>query len=174
MSSHPPHFYLDDTWYIFTGSTYQRRRLFQPAGYKDLIRDHLKSLVTEFQLELAAWAILDNHYHLLIKSRDGSSLARFFGRLHGRTSFELNGLDDARGRQVWRNYWDTCVRSDADYWTRFNYIHHNPLKHGYVTRLEDWPYSSYHFYLEEKGSDWVVDAFRRYPVVDFTDPDDDF
>ena len=171
---HPPHIYLDDTWYMITGAIYQKRCLLQPEGYKEIVHGQLKALVIEFGFQLAAWVILDNHYHLLLKSRVGASLSRFFGRLHGRTSFELNGLDDARGRQVWHNYWDTCIRGEADYWTRFNYIHHNSVKHGYVLQGEDWPFSSYHYYLRRKGQAWLIDAFRQYPVVDFADFDRDF
>jgi len=75
---------------------------------------------------------------------------------------------------VWHNYWDTGIRTEADYWARFNYIHHNPVKHGYVPRTEDWLYSSYRYYLERKGEEWMTDALRRYPIVDFTDLRDDF
>lgn len=159
---------------MITGATYQKHRLLKPQGHKDLVRDQLKALLHEFGLKLDAWVILDNHYHLLLKSRLGKKLPSFFGRLHGRTSFDLNGRDGTRGRQVWHNYWDTCIREETDYWTRFNYIHHNPIKHGYVLGSEDWPFSSYHYYLEHKGRDWLRDAFLQYPVVDFTDPDDDF
>ena len=148
---HPPHIYLDDAWYMITGSICQRQRLLQPEGYKDLVRDQIKALATEFGLRLAAWVILDNHYHILTKSHDGETFPRFFGRLHGRTSFEINGRGGTRGRQVWHNYWDTCIRTEADYWIRFNYIHHNPVKHGYVTRVKDWPFSSYHYYLDHKS-----------------------
>ncbi len=171
---HPPHIYLDNTWYTITGAVYQKRRLLQPEGYKDLVRDQLKTLVVEFGLQLAAWVILDNPSHLLAKSRVGAALPRFFGRLNGRTSFDLNGRDGARGRQVWHNYWDTCIRGEADYWTRFNYIHCNPVKHAYVIKSKDWSFSSYRYYLEHKGQDWLIDSFRQYPVIDFTDPDDDF
>jgi putative transposase len=171
---HPPHIYLDDTWYMITGSIYQRQRLLRPEGYKDLVRDQLKALATEFGLRLAAWVILDNHYHILVNSRVGKTQPRFFGRLHGRTSFEINGKDGKRGRQVWHNYWDTCIRTEADYWTRFNYIHHNPVKHGYVTRVEDWLFSSYRHYLDHKGQDWLDDVLRQHPIIDFTDPKDDF
>jgi putative transposase len=61
---HPPHVYLDDTWYFITGSIYQRRHLLRSPGHKDLVRDQLKALVLEFGLQLAAWVILDNHYHI--------------------------------------------------------------------------------------------------------------
>ena len=78
------------------------------------------------------------------------------------------------GRQVWHNYWDTCVRTEADYWTRFNYIHYNPIKHGYVKQFSNWPFSSYGYYLERRGEGWLLDVIERYPVIDFTDPNDNF
>ena len=171
---HPPHIYLDDTWYIITGSIFCKYPLLRPQGYKELVRDQLKRLIIEFGFQLAAWVILDNHYHILVKSHIGTDLSRFIGRLHGRVSFELNKCDGSRGRRVWDNYWDTCIRSETDYWTRFNYIHHNPVKHGYVGQMEDWQFSSYRYYLQHKGIDWLMDAFRQYPIVDFTDPNDDF
>ena len=106
--------------------------LLGPAGLKDLVRGQLKALVLEFKLILAAWVILDNHTHILVKSHVGAQVSHFVGRWHERTSFELNSLDHTRGRQVWHNYWDTCIRTESDYWTRFNYIYQNPIKHGYV------------------------------------------
>jgi len=171
---HPPHIYLDDTWYMITSPVRDGQRLLRPEGYKDLVRDQLKVLVVEFKLNLAAWVILDNHSHILVKSRVGAEVSRFMGRWHGRTSYELNASDNTRGRQVWHNYWDTCVRTEADYWTRFNYIHYNPIKHGYVKQFSNWPFSSYGYYLERRGEGWLLDVIERYPVIDFTDPNDSF
>jgi putative transposase len=171
---HPPHIFLDDTWYIITGSIYGGQHMLEPIGYKEFVRDQLKARVIEFELNLAAWVILDNHYHILVKSKFGSALPEFLSRLHGRTSFEINGREDKRGRQVWHNYWDTCLFSERDYWTRFNYIHHNPVKHGYVKKMEYWEFSSYRYYLEHKGTEWMADTWEQYPAIDFTDPRDRF
>jgi putative transposase len=171
---HPPHVYLDDTWYMITGAVYENRRLLQAEGYKVLVEDQLKALVAEFKFTLAAWVVLDNHYHILAKSHEGAMLSRFIGRLHGRTSFEINSCDGTRGRQVWHNYWDTCIRTETDYWTRFNYIHNNPVKHRYVKELEEWPFSSYRHHLEREGATWMMDVLERYPVIDFTDLSDGF
>lgn len=171
---HPPHIYLDDTWYMITSPVRDGQRLLRPEGCKDLVRDQLKALVVEFKLNLAAWVILDNHSHILVKSRVGTEVSRFVGRWHGRTSYDLNAADNTRGRQVWHNYWDTCIRIERDYWTRFNYIHHNPIKHGYVRQIEDWAYSSYGYYLAHRGKEWLMDLFERYPVIDFADPNDHF
>ncbi len=171
-SHHPPRIYLDDTWYLITSSVNGGRRLLAPDGHKEMVRDRLKALVAEFEIGLAAWVILDNHTHILAKSRDGAELNRFLGRRHGRTSYDLNALDNARGRQVWHNFWDACIRSEADYWTRFNYVHYNPVKHRYVKRLEEWPWSSYRYYLEHRGEAWLLDALERYPVIDASDVND--
>ncbi len=169
---HPPHIYLDDTWYMITGAVHENRRLLQPAGYKGLVRDQLKALAVEFKFTLGAWVVLDNHYHILARSHEGATLSRFIGRLHGRTSFDINGHDGARGRRMWHNYFDTCIRTETDYWTRFNYIHNNPVKHRYVKRHEDWPFSSYRYYLEREGVTWMLDVLERYPVIDFVDSSD--
>ena len=99
-------------------------------------------------------------------------MASFLGQLHGGISRQLNLRDGVLGRQVWHNYWDTCIRTEADLWTRFNYVHHNPVKHGYAERPDQWPFSSYAFYLRTKGKEWLSDCWQRYPVIDILQGDD--
>nr|WP_236994155.1 hypothetical protein [Methylomicrobium sp. RS1] len=51
-------------------------------------------------------------------------------------------------RGIWqRHYWEHLIRDDADYQRHVDYVHVNPLKHGYVKRVEDWPYSTFHRYV---------------------------
>ena len=52
----------------------------------------------------------------------------------------------ARGeRGLWqRRFWEHVIRDDRDYATHIDYCHINPLKHGYVQRVADWPYSTFH------------------------------
>jgi len=169
---HPPHIYLDDAWYIITSSTLGHEHFLTTDRAKGLMRDTLKNLIEEFGITLYAWVILNNHYHLLLKTRVGKDLSRFFGRLHGSTSRQFNLWDVTPGRQVWHNYWDTCIRTERDFWVRFNYIHYNPVKHGYVQRPVDWPYSSYRYYLRTKGADWLADCWQSYPVIEHIEGDD--
>jgi putative transposase len=50
-----------------------------------------------------------------------------------------------RERGIWQQrYWEHLIRDDADYQRHFDYIHFNPFKHGHVTRVSDWPFSSVH------------------------------
>lgn len=169
----PPHIYLDDTWYIITASTLNKAHYLSTADHLQLWVKMLQELIEKFGIQLHAWVVLRNHYHLLLKSRVGHDIGRFIGRLNGRTSREFNLRDNAEGRKVWYNYWDTCIRTEAGYWTRLNYIHNNPIKHGYVKRLIDWEFSSYGYYLRTKGEEWLDDCWRRYPVVGYI-KDDDF
>jgi putative transposase len=91
------------------------------------------------------------------------------GRLHGRTSWKMNQEDHSRGRQVWYGCEDRCMRSEAHYYTTLNYIHNNPVKHGYVKKWQEWPFSSIHGYLEVKGREWLLDLWLQYPVHHYGD-----
>jgi putative transposase len=110
---------------------------------------------------------------MLMQVDIGRALPTFIGRLHGLVSHTLNQRDGVR-RRMWDNYWDSSIHSTSAYWTRFNYIHHNPVKHGYVSRMEEWMFSSYRWYLERHDAEWLADCFARYPIRDFTDSRDCF
>ena len=48
-------------------------------------------------------------------------------------------------RGLWqRRYWEHTIRDDDDFARHADYIHCNPVKHGYVDRPQDWPFSSFH------------------------------
>jgi putative transposase len=48
-----------------------------------------------------------------------------------------------------RRYWEHTIRNDKDFERHVDYIHFNPVKHGLVTRVEDWRYSSFHRYVRD-------------------------
>ena len=59
-----------------------------------------------------------------------------------------------------RRYWEHTLTSEWDYARHVDYVHVNPLKHGYVQRLADWPYSTFHRYVAEGilPIDWCGDG----------------
>jgi putative transposase len=62
-----------------------------------------------------------------------------------------------RERGIWqRRYWEHQIRDDADLARHVDYIHYNPVKHGWVTRPTDWPHSTLHGYIEREmvAPDW--------------------
>ncbi len=48
-----------------------------------------------------------------------------------------------------RRFWEHFIRDEKDLVNHIHYIHYNPVKHGLVKRVADWPYSSFHRYVQE-------------------------
>ena len=63
-------------------------------------------------------------------------------------------------KPIWWNY---CPRNERDYCIRLNYLYNNPIKHGLVTNLLDYPYSSFHLSLKQYGRDVLIKQFKDYP-----------
>jgi len=64
-------------------------------------------------------------------------------------------------RGIWqRRYWEHTLRDENDLVRHVDYIHFNPVKHGYVTRVSDWPHSSFHRMVREGvlPGDWAGDC----------------
>jgi putative transposase len=65
-----------------------------------------------------------------------------------------------REKGIWqRRYWEHAVRDDTDLARHIDYIHFNPVKHGHVARVSDWPHSSFHRYVAQGllAPDWGGD-----------------
>ncbi|MCW9025076.1 MAG: transposase, partial [Gammaproteobacteria bacterium] len=64
-------------------------------------------------------------------------------------------------RGIWqRHFWEHLIRDETDYKRHIDYVHVNPLKHGHIQRVQDWPYSTFHRYvaLEIYPADWCGDV----------------
>ena len=162
---------MDGAWYFVTASTVGGEHILATHDHLNLWVNALKELVLKFNVKLIAWVALPNHYHLLFMPDAAGKLGDFIKRLNGSTSRNLNLLDGRQGRAVWYSYWDRCMRSESDFWTRFNYIHYNPVKHGYANNPEDWEFSSYRFYLRGDGERWVNEKLNDFPIFDLFDDD---
>jgi putative transposase len=139
------------------GSTPERLAAFESA---------LIELLTSNCSKLHAWCVLPNHWHALVHIGNLRRLVGEVGRFHGKNSFLWNGEDRKRGRQCWHGCADRRIRSDRHFFATRNYIHHNPVKHGYVDKWEEWPFSSAHGYIEAMGRAEVLKEWVEYPVLD--------
>ncbi len=124
--------------------------------------------LTDAGVVLHAWVVLPNHYHVLIEVSRFETLAPVFKRLHGGTSFEWNRAEGTPGRRVWYRYHDRKIRSEAHFMQALNYIHVNPIKHGYARQAAAWPWSSLAAYRDLEGAEWLADQWRLFR------PDEDF
>jgi len=146
----PAHLFIDDSPYFITGAIYQKRPLLASSAIKDFLLDTIRQCFAEKGWVLNDWVILDDHYHLLCTSKDGADLSRLIGKIHMISAKSIAAQLNA-GKPIWWNYWDYCPRDDEDYYVRLNYLLNNPIKHGYVTDLNNFAYSSFHKLLEKQG-----------------------
>lgn len=125
-----------------------------------------------------AYCLMPNHLHLMIRTRTEAEVLEFvrkkkddatlqgfetlggfsriisqqFSNLFNSYTQAYNKIYNRRGSLFVPNFKRKLV-SDQSYFTQLiAYIHNNPVKHGFVKQLLDWPHSSIHAYLQEKAS----------------------
>ena len=116
-----------------------------------------------------AIVILPEHIHAIWTLPEGDSDFALRWRLI-KTVFSRgipNGEHHSASRQskgergIWqRRYWEHLIRDEADFARHIDYIHINPVKHGLVERVADWPHSSFHRYVKAGmlPMDWAGDV----------------
>ena len=134
----------------------------------DLLRQAFRVTRHERPFSVDAVVVLPDHLHIIttFPTDDADYPGRWkrckslFSRLVAKRSG--GGSKNQRGEYaLWqRRYWEHTIRDDADFERHVNYIHYNPVKHGLVTRVADWPFSSFHRYVEQGilPGDWAGDA----------------
>src|SRR6266516_5231105 len=126
----------------------------------------LLELLQQHAARTVAWCVLPNHYHALVEAPNILKLLHELGRLHGRTSHAWNGEENSRGRKVFFRAVERAMRSDRHFWATLNYVHHNPVRHGYVKRWTDWPWSSATEYVAQTGAEEAKRVWHEYPLRD--------
>jgi len=165
----PPHIFIVGYDYFITGRILDQQNLLAGAK-KKIFLSVLKSKLIKYEYKCYAWVVLDNHYHILIKTGDDGQIAEFIRELHAGSAKVINKNDGTKGRPVWYQYWDHGIRNKGDFIKHFNYIHHNPVKHHYVKYQDDvfdYQYCSYRQWVNKKGKGWVDSCFDEYSIIDF-------
>jgi putative transposase len=131
----------------------------------DALRDAFRATRRERPFGIEAVVVLPDHLHAILNLPSGD--ADFSGRwrrIKGHLSREL--IDAAAGLRrranddlaLWqRRFWEHTIRDESDFSRHVDYIHFNPVKHGLVPRVRDWPHSSFHRYVREGllPDDWA-------------------
>ena len=108
--------------------------------------------VSEFyDFELIAYVVLQDHVHCIIKPLNINEYPKIIKSF--KYSFTKNfnvGLVNPTYKKLWQNrYWEHTIRDENDLQRHLDYIHYNPIKHGYVTKAIDYPYSSFEKFVSE-------------------------
>ena len=140
-----------------------------------LLVEHVDDLRVAFRVTRQEWpftidaiVVLPDHLHAImpLPESDDDFPGRW-RRIKGQFSTRLlrHGIEVKRHANgelaLWqRRYWEHTIRDDTDFSRHADYIHYNPVKHGLVTQVRDWPHSSFHLYVRQGilPSDWAGNA----------------
>ncbi len=148
---HSPTHRLDASGaYMVTAGTYQKQPFFRSAKRLTYLRDSLLHFAGRYGWRLEAWSIFPNHYHFIaISPKKAETLARFISHLHSVTAKEINRDDEAPGRKVWFQYWDSRITYQRSYLARLSYVHSNAVRHGLVRGAEEYEWCSAGWFQRE-------------------------
>ncbi|TAK64947.1 transposase [Methylobacter sp.] len=130
----------------------------------DLLREAVQRtrLAKPFMIE--AWVVLPEHMHTIWTLPPGDSdYSTRWRSIKGYFSHQLAKSTLIPGRNAkgeydfWqRRFWEHTIRDESDFSRHVDYIHYNPVKHGYVQRVCDWPHSSFHRFVAKNiyPRDW--------------------
>ena len=106
-------------------------------------------LSERFDIEIYAYVLMANHYHLLLRTRE-PNLSRSMHWLGTAYTCNFNLRNNRYGHLFQGRFKSIVVENDAYLLQLSYYIHCNPLRAGLVERLIDYPWSSYRYYAYKK------------------------
>ena len=125
----------------------------------DILRAAVKKVKKKYPFQIDGWVVLPDHIHCIwtLPPDDNNYSTRwrliktYFVRKLPKTE-RRSFVRQKRGeRGIWqRRYWEHQIRDDKDYSVHMDYLLYNPVKHGYVQRVTDWPFSTFS-HLVKKG-----------------------
>ncbi|NOQ15249.1 MAG: transposase [Methyloprofundus sp.] len=150
--------------YFFTVNLAERQKTLL-IDEIDLLRTSINKVKREHPFQLDAMVVLPEHLHAIftLPVNDNDYATRWMLIKAGFSRYlpkneRINKSRKSKGeRGIWqRRYWEHCIYDDRDFENHVNYIHYNPVKHGYVQRAVDWQYSTFHHYISKGilSADW--------------------
>lgn len=163
--------------YFFTVNLLQRQNNDLLTRHIDLLRTVVSSVRRGHPFVIHGWVVLPDHLHCVIElppdDEDFATRWRLIKMGFSKTLPKTERRSSVRIRRgergIWqRRYWEHLIRDEADFRAHMDYVHINPVKHGLVDCVVDWPYSTFH-HLNAQGiypHDWAGGEEANVDYVD--------
>lgn len=133
----------------------ERQEIFRSDEDRRMFLDLTGDFSERFQIDVFAYVLMDNHFHLLLRTREAnlSKAMQWLGTTYTR---KFNNRHDRSGHLFQGRYKSILVENDQYLLQLSCYIHRNPLRAGIVKRLAEYPWSSYLSYgYARKTPEWL-------------------
>ena len=160
---------LTGSTYFFTVVAHRRRPIFCNPAIRSNLGQAIRFVRDIRPFVIDAWILLPDHMHCIwtLPQDDADYSTRWATIKRYVSSSSARMLRDAalstpsrekkRESTIWqRRFWEHQIRGEDDFERHMDYIHFNPVKHGYVHQVVDWPHSTFHRYVREGiySQDW--------------------
>ena len=138
-------YYIPDSTVFITQVVHDRKPVFSNPDHVALLRNILHIAKEKYPFHMLGYVFLPDHFHILIKPGPGITHSQIMHSVKPNfTKAYKSALSLSEAMHFWqRRYWDHLIRDDEDFQRHLDYIHYNPVKHGYVTQPEAWADSSF-------------------------------
>ena len=161
--------------YFFTVVTYRRQAFLCEEPVRLALRTAIEKTRRQYPFEINAWVLLPDHLHTIwtLPEHDVNFslrwrlIKRYVTQQCRNWLHQPAWMTESKAKHgestLWqRRYWEHQIRGETDYQTHMDYCHYNPVKHGLVSRVQDWPYSTFHRYVQsgDYPIDWGGEQFN--------------
>ena len=145
---------LTGTSYFFTVVTHRRRPILCDEPIRIALRQAIEQVRSRLPFTTDAMVLMPDHLHCIWTLPDGDNdFSSRWSQIKHHVSYSCGQLYSAvlsksRQRQrmaaIWqRRFWEHQIRNELDMERHVDYIHFNPVKHGFVAAASEWPYSTF-------------------------------
>ena len=149
-------FYSGNTWF-FTVVTHRRATFLTTDAARPILRQAISECKKLYPFSIEAWVLLPEHLHCIWDLPESDlNYSRRWAIIKRKFTQGLTATNYRRP-PYWQNrFWAHLITDEKDFENHMNYIHYNPVKHGFVERARDWPWTSLHRLMEvgKYPSDW--------------------
>ena len=153
--------------YFFTVNLAERNNNDLLVANIDILRTAFRLTKQDHPFIIEACVILPEHLHCILRlpeddndfSKRWRLIKTYFSKNMPVNERISNSRKRKKERGIWqRRFWEHLIKDEKDFQNHLDYIHYNLVKHGYVQQAIDWPYSSFHLWVERKvyPQDWAT------------------
>lgn len=138
--------------YFFTVNLLERKSLLLIEHIGEL-REAVRIVRAQQPFHIDSWVVLPDHMHAIWTLPSGDdrysdrwrAIKKAFSKAIPKTEYRSRVRIKRHERGIWqRRFWEHTIIDEKDYAAHMDYIHYNPIKHGWVQSVNEWPFSSFH------------------------------
>ena len=168
--------------YFFTVVTFRRRPILTDDDCRIWLHNAIINTQKRYPFTIDAWVLLPDHLHCIwtLPEDDNDFSVRWNGikrrftsaakhRLHKPEWVNASKQKHREGTIWQRRFWEHQIRDDKDYQRHMDYIHYNPVKHGLVKTVNEYPHSTFHRYVNQGiyPASWAGNDLKKNDDMDY-------